>query len=99
MIPALSAIIYAVLAVSAACAITAYLYERKLYREAYKANEDLSDQVEAYRLECAELRTELARIDGVAQGRECDAMQRRFLESLQENGQGTVKLGRRQQNG
>ena len=99
MIPALSAIIYAVLAVAAACAGTAYLYERKLYREAYQANEDLSDQVEAYRRECAELRTELARIDGVAQGRECDAMQRKFLESIQENGQGTVRIGRRQQNG
>ena len=99
MISVLSAIIYAVLAVSTACAVTAYLYERKLHREAYRAHEELSDQVEAYRRECSELRTELARIDGVAKGRECDAMQRRFLESLQENGQSTVRIGRRQQNG
>lgn len=99
MISAFSAIIYAVLAVLAACAVTAYLYERKLYREAYRANEDLSGQLEACRAECAEMRAELARIDGIAQGRECDAMQRRFLESMQENGQGTIRLGRRQQNG
>lgn len=96
MISVLSAIIYAALAVLAACAVTGYLYERKLYREAYRANEELSTQVEAYQRECAEMRTELARIDGVAQGRECDAMQRKFLESIQENGQGTVRIGRRQ---
>ena len=99
MIPALSAIIYAVLAVLAAGAATAYLYERKLYREAYRANENLSDRLDACMQECSDLRIELARIEGVAQGRECDAMQRRFLESIQENGQGTIRLGRRQQNG
>lgn len=99
MIPTLSAIIYAVLAVLAAGAVTAYLYERKLYREAHMANEDLSDKLDACRQECSDLRIELARIDGIAQGRECDAMQRRFLESMQENGQGTIRLGRRQQNG
>lgn len=99
MISALSAIIYTVLAVLAAGAVTAYLYERKLYREAYRANENLSERLDACRQECAELRIELARIDGVAQGRECDAMQRKFLESMQENGQGTIRLGRRQQNG
>lgn len=99
MIPTLSAIIYAVLAVLAAGAVTAYLYERKLYREAYRANEDLSDRLDACKQECSDLRIELARIEGVAQGRECDAMQRKFLESMQENGQGTIRLGRRQQNG
>ena len=95
MISTLSAIIYAGLAVLAAGAVTAYLYERKLCREAYMANEDLSDRLDACRQECSDLRIELARMDGVAQGRECDAMQRRFLESLQENGQSTVRIGRR----
>ena len=47
MISVLSAIIYAVLAVSTACAVTAYLYERKLHREASRDPEELSDQVAA----------------------------------------------------
>lgn len=99
MISVLSAIIYAVLAVLTACAVTAYMYERKLYQEVDSLNEGLTNNLEDCRQQCEELRIELARIDGVAQGRECDAMQRRFLESIQENGQGTVRIGRRQQNG
>ena len=91
-----SAIIYALMAAVIAGVSIAYLYERKLYREAYRANESLSDRLEAVTNECAEMRAELARMDGVAQGRECDAMQRRCLESLQENGQSTVRIGRRQ---
>lgn len=90
-----SAIIYAVLAAGITGTMIAYLYERRMRLDAEHVAEDLSDRLESVKRECAELRAEIARMDGVAQGRECDAMQRRFLESLQEHGQSTVRIGRR----
>ncbi len=92
----ISAIIYAVMAAGITGTMIAYLYERQMRRDAEHVTENLSDRLESVTRECAELRAEIARMDGVAQGRECDAMQRRFLESLQENGQGTVRIGRRE---
>lgn len=92
-----SAIMYVIIAAVAAGIVVAYWYERKLRREAYSANQELSMRLEQTDRECRSLRIELARLEGVAQGRQCDAMQREFLESLQNNGQGTVQIRRRQQ--
>ena len=89
-------IIYAIMAAVIAGLAVGYRDERKLRQNTDIANDHLSDHLEAMTAECSELRSELARMEGVAQGRECDAMQRRFLESLQENGQSTVRIGRRQ---
>ena len=92
----ISGIIYALLSAVAAGTITGYLYERKMFREAETLNQELSDSLDAVRSECSDLRTELARLNGISQGRECDAMQREFLKTLQHNGQGTMRIARRQ---
>lgn len=97
MMPVISGIIYTVLAALTAGVTVGYLYERKLYREAAEANRELSDSLDAMSAECTKLREELARLNGISQGRECDAMQREFLRSLSTNGQGTMKLARRKQ--
>lgn len=91
-----SAIIWAVMAALSAGIVVAYWYERKMNKEAQEANQTQTDQIYSLQVEIAGLRETLARLDGIAQGRECDAMQRKFLESLQENGHGTVRIGRRQ---
>ena len=92
MIPVVSAIIYAVMGASAAGIATAYWYERKLRKDAYNVNESLSVDLRRADSEIRSLRMELARLEGISQGRECDAMQRKFLESMQQNGQSVVKL-------
>lgn len=95
MISTVGAIILAVLAAAGAAAVTSCIYERKLYENELKKTEDLSYQVEDYRGQVETLETQLARLNGISEGRECDAMQRRFLESLHDNGQSTVMMGRR----
>lgn len=95
MMQVMNGIICTVLSAVSAGAVIAWIYERKLYTETFREKEDLSEKLDASRKECEDLRIELARIDGISQGRECDAMQRRFLESLHENGQSTIRIGRR----
>ena len=92
MISVISAIIYAIMAAVGVGMAVAYSYERKLREDAYSENEGLSDRLQKTEQECRAMRMELSRLDGVAQGRECDAMQRKFLESMQQNGQGVVRL-------
>ena len=92
-----SAIIYVIIAAVAAGIVVAYWYERKLRRDAYSANEQLSARLEQTDRERRSMQLELARLEGVSQGRQCDAMQREFLESLQNNGQGIVQIRRRHQ--
>ncbi len=90
------AIIYAVIAAVAAGLAVAYWYERKLHREAYRANEGLAESIRRAESEISALRINLARLEGSGYAQECRAVQRSFLESIQQNGQGTVRIGRRQ---
>jgi len=92
-----SAIIMATIAAVTAGIVVAYCYEQKSRRDAENANQHLSLRLEQTDRECRSLRLELARLEGVSQGRQCDAMQREFLESIQNNGQGIVQIRRRQQ--
>ena len=89
-------IIYAVMAALAAGMIVAYLYERERREEAQEARERLEGELQETEAEICRLREELARLNGISQGRECDAMQREFLKTLQQNGQGTMRIARRQ---
>lgn len=74
-----------------------YVYERNRRQDAEARSRDLADDLDLIRTEREELRAELARLNGISQGRECDAMQRKFLETIQQNGQGTVRIARRQE--
>jgi len=95
VITVVGAIIYAVIAATAAGVLIACLYERKLYRNEHAVNEDLIRQLWAKDNELQRLKVQLARLEGISQGRECDSMQRRFLEQLQSEGQATTNLSRR----
>ena len=95
MITVFGAIIYAVMAAAVVGLLVAYLYERRLNNGAHSENEDLLRQMWTKDTELQRLRTELARLQGISQGRECDSMQRRFLETLQSEGQATTNLSRR----
>ena len=94
MIAPFDAILYAVL-IGLVCSIsTAFVYERNR-RQEVENNADLTgDEFMRQRDEILQLQTELAKLHGISIGRECDAMQRRFIEQMN-NGQATVDLGRK----
>jgi hypothetical protein len=95
MITPIGAILYSVL-VGLLCSIsTAFFYEKKRRMEVENNSELTGDEFMRQRDEILQLRTELARLNGISIGRECDAMQRRFIEQMSDNGQATVDLGRK----
>lgn len=95
MVTVFGVIIYAVISAAAVGLLIAWTYERRLYRHEHEINEDLIRQAWTKDNELQRLRIELARQEGIAQGRECDAMQRRFLEQMQKDGQAITNLSRR----
>lgn len=95
MIAPFDAILYAVL-IGLLCSIsTAFVYERKRRQEVETNAELTGDEFMRQRDEILQLQTELAKLHGISIGRECDAMQRRFIEQMNDNGQATVDLGRK----
>lgn len=96
MITIIGAILYSVLAGAVSAISVAYTYERK-HRE---GTEDYIAQLDHERQqaqnEAVELRIELARQQGISMGRECDALQRKFIESMNDNQRATVELSKRQ---
>jgi outer membrane murein-binding lipoprotein Lpp len=98
MITIISAILYATMLAGFCSAVVAYMYERRKREEMKATIEDYSAMVEQLQLELNSARMELSKNAGISIGRECDAMQRRFIESLEQHGQASVHLSARRAN-
>lgn len=95
MVSVIGAIIYAVLGGALAALAVAYHYERNLRKQAEETADQTGQSFNQMQREIISLNQELARLNGISIGRECDAMQRRFIENMTDNGQATVDLGRK----
>lgn len=96
MITTIGAILYSVLTGAVSAISVAYAYERKHRETMEDYIAKLDEGWQQAHNEAIELRMEIARQQGISMGRECDAMQRKFIESMNDNQRATVELGKRQ---